>query len=220
MSEHEPDERERREAEALAEALALREGASAGATDGRVPVDGEVPDDALSTAALLRYAGRDGELDPARSDAILAELLSQDSGALPGDDALAEPTPPPASHLRWLRAPALVGALAAAAAAFLMLEMSRAPSFEAPSAPSSEPAASAPAPVQARVAPSAPPVPAALLAAQADWSTPAADAEARARFEAALGSYRTGYLRAMRARYQTTQGALMRPPAGWSRRWP
>jgi hypothetical protein len=63
MSEHEPDDLERAEAEALSHALAREQGAR------------KAPTDALQTAALLRYSAGEGELDAARAQALLDELL-------------------------------------------------------------------------------------------------------------------------------------------------
>lgn len=56
--------------EELAEAAALARALDRGSVAGR-----EAPEDALSTAALLRYARRGATLDPSRSEAILEDVL-------------------------------------------------------------------------------------------------------------------------------------------------
>jgi hypothetical protein len=88
MSEHDPTEKEREEAEALARAL---EG------DG---TPGDIPDDALEAAALLRRSREGGDLDPGRQRAILEKVL---------------PDEPPARRSGWLRWLVPVGSAAALA---------------------------------------------------------------------------------------------------------
>lgn len=63
MIEDDADDRERVEAEALAEAL---EGSAR---------QGAPPDDALEAAAFLRYSGHEGELATERAEAILGDVL-------------------------------------------------------------------------------------------------------------------------------------------------
>ncbi|MCB9598164.1 MAG: hypothetical protein H6719_35955 [Sandaracinaceae bacterium] len=63
MSDEDIDETERREAEALARAL------------DRGSADDGLPEDALQTAALLRYSAGGGELAADREDALLGEVL-------------------------------------------------------------------------------------------------------------------------------------------------
>lgn len=93
-------EEEAREAEALS--LALERGR---ATDA-------LPEDALETAAFLRYSRDAGELPPEREDALLAELW---------DSAKArEAAPKKSSALKWMAWLVPMGGLAAAAAAFLV----------------------------------------------------------------------------------------------------
>lgn len=79
MNEREPDEMERREAEALARAL---EG------DGSADA---IPDDALQAAALLRCTAGEGELADDRRRAVLARLEHD-----------AADRPARRSRLRWL----------------------------------------------------------------------------------------------------------------------
>jgi hypothetical protein len=100
MDDEEPTEAELREAEALARAL-----------DGGRGVR-EMPDDALGTAAFLRYAKDGGALDADQARAILA-------------DALARARPPRARPAwRW----GIFGALGlAATGAALVLILARAP---------------------------------------------------------------------------------------------
>jgi hypothetical protein len=64
MNDEEPTEEERRDAEALARALERGQG-------------GDAPEDALGTAAFLRFAEDGGALDPARADAILADAIAR-----------------------------------------------------------------------------------------------------------------------------------------------
>lgn len=66
MNEDDPtlDEQELREAEALARAL------------DRGSADDELPDDALSAAALIRYSAGGGVLSAEREDAVLEEVLA------------------------------------------------------------------------------------------------------------------------------------------------
>jgi hypothetical protein len=101
----ERDENDQTETEALeAEALslALERGR---ATDA-------LPDDALETAAFLRYSRDAGELPREREDALLAELLQ--SAKQPAAQEKKR------SGLRWLAWLVPMGGLAAAAAAFLI----------------------------------------------------------------------------------------------------
>jgi len=94
------DARELREAEALARALERGYAAD------------DLPDDALQTAALIRYSKDGGALSEAREDALLEEVLAAADRAHPA----------PASRWRWL-----FGALGLAAAAALLLILVRAP---------------------------------------------------------------------------------------------
>lgn len=103
----EPTEAELREADALARALDGRRG------------DPELPDDALGTAAFLRYAKDGGALDADQAEAILA-------------DALARARPPRARPTwRWR----VFGALGlAATGAVLVFIVARAPIGDAANA--------------------------------------------------------------------------------------
>jgi hypothetical protein len=95
-ADEEPTEAELREAEALARALDRGRG------------DPEMPEDALGTAAFLRFAKDGGALDPDQARAILA-------------DALARARPPRARPAwRW-RIFGVLGLAAAGAAALLIV---------------------------------------------------------------------------------------------------
>lgn len=98
MSEHDVDENEQAEAEALAQAL---EGSAR---------DGAPPEDALQTAALLRYSGDEGQLAPDKADSVLAGL----------DDVA---IPKAAATRRWWQVwlPLGVGVAAAAALVLVLL---------------------------------------------------------------------------------------------------
>lgn len=96
MSEQDPRPDEEREAEALAHALERGHGSD------------ELPEDALETAALLRYGQDGGELGRERSEAILEEVLGS---------ARAPESKPSPSWLKWL---VPLGGLAAAGAAVLI----------------------------------------------------------------------------------------------------
>jgi len=120
VTEHDPTDAERREAEALKTALE-RGTASEG-----------LPEDALEAAALLRFSGAEGDLAPDRRKVILDEILA----SAPSRVAAPERTAP----VRWLRwfAPAAGVALAAAAAWALVVLV--------PADPSAHRAARLPAP--------------------------------------------------------------------------
>ena len=164
MTEHDADDNELAEAQALAEAL---EGRGA-----------EPPDEALQTAALLRYSGDDGELAPERADAILSEL---DAVPLP------KPAPRQRGWLVWL--PLGVGAAAAVAVTLFL----------------AQPAAKAPVVLEAAPAPASLPAPdAKLLAAQAA----AADGKDDERLQTEMKAYRERMLRALEAAYPQMIGAL------------
>lgn len=166
MSEQDADEKERSEAEALAKAL---EGSTR---------DGTPPDDALRTAALLRYSGEDGALSDDRADSILAGL-----------DAVPLPARKPAP--KWWRTWLPLGVSVAAAAGIVVAVM-RGPEAEpatVESAPHARPALPAPG--------------AALLSAQADLAS--GDAPT---FEPEMRAYREEVLRALERTYPIAIGAL------------
>ena len=98
--EEEQTDDEAREAEALVTALERGHAADS------------LPEDALETAALLRYAQGGGELSREREDALLAELFET------AKPRVAEEKKP--TKLRWLAWLVPMGGLAAAAAALLM----------------------------------------------------------------------------------------------------
>lgn len=101
VTDDDPDPDELREAEALARAL-----------ERGVDPSGDLPDDAFSAAALLRYGTVDGALSDERRDAILEEVLST---------ARAPRVEERAPLLRWLRWLVPVAGLAGAAAAALLV---------------------------------------------------------------------------------------------------
>jgi len=73
-----------------------------------------LPEGALETAALLRYAGDDGALDEARLDAILEDVLEEAKAAE------REPARAKLAWWKWLLPTTLVGAGATAAALLLV----------------------------------------------------------------------------------------------------
>ena len=102
MSEDEHDEAERREAEALARALE------------RGHALDDLPEEALQTAALLRYSADGGELSEGRRESILDEVLeAADRAAAKQPEAAATP------WWRWTLG--LVGAGAAVALLLLFV---------------------------------------------------------------------------------------------------
>jgi hypothetical protein len=105
------DAEELREAEALARALE------------RGTADEHLPDEALQTAALLRYSAGGGVLAKDREDAVLEDVLKA------ADRVAARPAPARAQGLRyWL------GALGLAAAIGLVLLLIRRPGEVLPTA--------------------------------------------------------------------------------------
>lgn len=115
MNEDDPilDEHELREAEALARALE------------RGSADGELPDDALSAAALIRYGAGGGVLRREREDAVLEEVLA-------AADRVRERKAAPSSGVpfwRWL-----FGAAGLAAAVALVLLIVTGPGEASPTA--------------------------------------------------------------------------------------
>ncbi len=101
MSDEDIDETERAEAEALAQALDR-----GSARDG-------LPEDALQTAALLRYSAGGGELGADREDAVLSDVLAA-AEKVAAKRAQASPAPS-APWWRWLFGAAGVAALVALA---------------------------------------------------------------------------------------------------------
>ncbi len=105
VAEDEMSEEELAEAEALMRALERGSGT-------------DLPEDALETAALLRYSAGEDELGEARMDAILDDVF--DNAKQP------EKEEAPSLWLSWLRWLVPVGALAAASA-FALVMMSQGP---------------------------------------------------------------------------------------------
>ena len=155
---------EQREAQALVEALERGRAREA------------MPEDALGTAALLRYSRDGGEMPHERSEAVLGELLA---GVKPR-----AASPARGRSLRWLYWLVPAGGLAAAAAALLVVvQMSR------------EPAPVAVAPVQVGL-----PAPdASLLRAQA--AAAGGDASAVRELAEEMEGYRGAMYAALDTRY-------------------
>jgi hypothetical protein len=168
----EPSEEELAEAEALARALERGTGTEA------------LPDDALSTAALLRYSQDGGELADERKSAILDEVL-----------ATAKPKPAPATVekplLGWLKWLVPIGGLGAVAAVALALLVAM-PSASPDTAPSASEVAT--------VAPTDLPAPGvALLRAQAEAASAAEGADVVLASE--MRTYRGALFAALEERY-------------------
>lgn len=108
--EHDPTDEEQSEAEALARALERGTGSP------------ELPEDALMTAALLRYGADGGELAPEREKAILDELMS--TARVPEPQRARSP-------LRWLAWAAPAFGVAAAALLFVFFGATTEPAPEA-----------------------------------------------------------------------------------------
>jgi hypothetical protein len=104
MDDDDPTEEELREAEALARALDRGAGTS------------ELPEDALETAALLRYANGEGELRDDRKKAILDEVLAS---AKPRAEEAAARAPAWTAWLKWL----VPGGVLAAAAVWAIVAL-------------------------------------------------------------------------------------------------
>lgn len=156
------DPEERLEAEALARALE------------RGSADEALPDDALQTAALLRYSADGGALSKAREDALLSEVLETAERVA----ARRPEEPPAAGWWRWLLG--LVGVGAAVAAALLLVMRD-------------------PGPVEPTALPSPE---AALLTAQMQrLSAGAAGEPSDEDFEQAMRSYRGDVYAALSSRY-------------------
>lgn len=120
MSEPDIDETEQREADALAHAL------------DRGTAKDALPEDALETAALLRYSAGGGELSGDREEAVLAEVLAAAERAA-AKRARAAPAPS-APWWRWVLGAAGLAALVALAL-FLLAGRDVAPTaLPAPSA--------------------------------------------------------------------------------------
>jgi len=203
MSDDEPTPEELAEAAALAEAL---QGESAGQ---------DVPQDALQSAALLRHAGGQGELETERAEHILAEL--QDV-ALPPAPSLRD-----GGRGRLARVAAIGGGLAVAATVALAVltsgDAGDVAVFSVAEAPGAAPAvapvasaASAPAAegaaVPAHAPPSLPTLPspdAALLASQA---AAAKSADALSTYGTDLRPYRRRVMARLRSTYPLTFGLL------------
>lgn len=98
MSEEDHDDDERREAEALAHALDR-----GSATD-------DLPEEALQTAALIRYSSDEGLLSEEREGALLADVLAAAERAAKQREVRAERAPSP--WWRWIAAFAGVSAIA------------------------------------------------------------------------------------------------------------
>jgi len=190
MVEHDDEEGVTAEEQAQAEALAR-------ALDGQASSpDGAAPADALETAALLRYAAGDGELDEGRAEAVLDALWP------PGAQRPGDPSSAPAlmrARARW-RGPALAAALGFAAAAAALL-WSR-PGAEV-AAPADGPQLQAPSEAATLPAP-----PTELLRAQA---AAARDPATRDALDTAMGSYREAVLRRLAAQYPAHVGMLEAP---------
>jgi len=161
MSEDEIEQLERAEAEALAHALE------------RGSARGELPEDALQTAALLRYSAGGGELAADREEAVLAEVLA-DAQKIAGRRADA-PTPAAAPWWRWLLG---FGTAAAVIALILLLAWPR-----AEVTPTELPA----------------PDPSLLSAGLSRLASEGADDDA---YREALSGYRTSVYDALGARYE------------------
>jgi hypothetical protein len=177
MSEDDADAKERAEAEALAAAL-----------DGRAPAAPEVRD-ALEAAQLLRFSGGQGELDAARSEALLQELLDEAEGA---------PAARPRGRVTRLWPIGVALSAAAAALLFLAIPARREPAGVA----SREPAKTA---RQERA--SVLPTPSSrLLAAQTALVQDGAGHAAR--FEQEMRGYRSELFRALEAAYPAPLSAV------------
>ncbi|MDD9937420.1 MAG: hypothetical protein OXT09_27665 [Myxococcales bacterium] len=189
-----PSEEELAEAAALAEALEGRGG------------DGTLPEDAAEAAALLRYAGPEGELSGARAEAILEDLVA---GGLPERAPVAR-----RPWWRGLWGAAVMSGLTAAAVALLVVRSADrvGMSPHAGASPAS-PAPSAVAPPSraeaelGRMPVPLPAPPASLLSAQAEASKGKAE---RRRLDAEMARYRETVLRDLEARYPARFGARAR----------
>lgn len=108
MSDEDIDETERAEAEALAHAL------------DRGSAQDDLPEDALQTAALLRYSAGAGELPGDREEAVLAEVLAA------AEKAAAKRTEAPREEgVPWWRWLFGIGGVAALVALALFLWIGR-----------------------------------------------------------------------------------------------
>ncbi len=161
----EPSEEELAEAEALARALDRGTGTPS------------LPDDALATAALLRYSQDGGELPGARKSQILDDVFAQAKPARVETRASGVAW---LSWLKWLVPVAGLGAVAAAVLVFVVLP-------QAAPGPTEMAATALPAP---RIE---------LLRAQARAAMPGADADAE--LSAAMRSYRGELYAALEERY-------------------
>lgn len=176
MSDEEPTEEELREAEALVQAL--ERGSSRNA----------LPEDALETAALLRYSRDGGALPEERRRAVLDDLLANAKPAEAAGRARS------ARRARWLRWLVPLAGLGAAAGAVLLMTVTAGQQEPMPSAAQESTAQESTAPRF-----ELPPPPAELLTAQA------AAAGGTAREAEALSTRMRGYRRevyaALEARY-------------------
>lgn len=161
MTEDDIEAQERAEAEALAHALE------------RGAARGELPEDALQTAALLRYSAGGGELAADREEAVLADVLA-DAERM-AERRAAAPRPAAAPWWRWLLG---FGTAAAVVALILVLAWPR--------------AAVAPAELPA-------PDPSLVSAGLARLSDEAGDDAA---YREALSGYRASVYGALGARYE------------------
>ena len=164
--EHDETEAEAREAEALS--LALERGRASDA----------LPEDALETAAFLRYSRDGGDLPREREDAVLAELW---------ESASPRPAQAKRSGLRWIAWLVPMGGLAAAAAAFLIFVTL-----------AGREAAPAPTPDAIRAGTTLPAPSAALVRAQLAVANGEADLDT---LDAPMQGYRTEMLAALDGRY-------------------
>lgn len=171
MSEDEPTEEELREAEALVQAL--ERGSSRNA----------LPEDALETAALLRYSRDCGALPEERRRAVLDELLAN---AEPAESTGRTPSAPWSRWLRWLVPAAGLGA-AAGAALLMMVTASEQEPMPSAAQEATEPAFELP-----------PPPPELLTAQAAAAGGTAREAEV---LSARMHGYRREVYAALEARY-------------------
>jgi hypothetical protein len=99
----------------------------------------EPPEEALEAAALLRYAQSGGDLEEARSEALLEEIMGEARWPEPREEEPAEGLPLFGRLLRWLS----LGAALTAAVALAWVATGGLPSASGPASPAALPAPSA-----------------------------------------------------------------------------